>query len=274
MTIQHQRNFQKAYRERITRWYNGYFHIFIVYATGAAAFYVYISHIHDVKPLEWLMLPFAFVVTNAFEWYLHKYIMHRPPAFKPLRTVYIYHMIDHHQFFTDEDMRFRDHMDWRITIFPPYALTIFILASSPLAFAFGYLVSANVGWLFMCVVTANYLLYEAIHFCCHVEENWFVRNCPIINSARRHHTAHHNQRLMMEVNMNVTIPFTDWLLGTSDLNRGLLGHMFNGYDTAHVKTNLRAVPKRPGESAESDGGSSGSRGPVDERIQPAQRSIG
>lgn len=263
MSIQHQRNFQQVYRERLTRWYNGYFHIFVVYATGAATLYIYISHIENVKPLEWLVLPVGFLIANWFEWYLHKYIMHRPPRFKPLRTVYLYHMIDHHQFFTDEDMRFRDHMDWRITFFPPYALTVFILAATPVAVLFGLVLSANAGWLFMCVVTGIYLIYEFMHFCCHVEGNWFVRNCPFINTMRRHHTAHHNQRLMMEVNMNVTFPIADWLLGTSDLNRGLLGHLFNGYDTTYVKKNLRATPKLPDESPASDTDASGSRRPVE-----------
>ena len=76
----------------------------------------------------------------------------------------------------------------------------------------------------MCVTTGMYLIYEFMHFCCHVDENWFVRNCPFVNTLRRHHTAHHNARLMMEVNMNLTFPIADWLFGTSDLNRGLIGH--------------------------------------------------
>ncbi len=52
----------------------------------------------------------------------------------------------------------------------------------------------------------------------------FVRHCPFVNTLRRHHTAHHNARLMMEVNMNLTFPIADWLLGTSDLDRGLDRH--------------------------------------------------
>ena len=54
---------------------------------------------------------------------------------------------------------------------------------------------------------------------------------------------------MMEVNMNLTFPIADWLFGTSDLNRGLLGHLFNGYDTRHLKQKLRGTPKRPDEAA-------------------------
>jgi hypothetical protein len=199
--------FRNEYRSRILGWYDGYFHIFIIYAMGAAAFYIYVEHIHDVTLLEWLTVPLTFFFTNIFEWAVHKFIMHRPVNIKGLRSIYERHTLNHHQFFTDEEMRF------------------------------------------MCVTTGMYLVYEFMHFCCHVEENWFVRNCPFVNSLRRHHTAHHNGRLMMEVNMNLTFPIADWLFGTSDLNRGLLGHLFNGYETRYLKQKLRGTPKRPDEAA-------------------------
>jgi hypothetical protein len=64
---------------------------------------------------------------------------------------------------------------------------------------------------------------------------------PLINTIRRHHSAHHNMGIMMHINMNLTLPLADWLLGTSDLDRGLLGHLFNGYDTTHQKPALRKV---------------------------------
>jgi DNA-binding transcriptional MocR family regulator len=44
---------------------------------------------------------------------------------------------------------------------------------------------------------------------------------------------------MMDINMNLTFPIADWVMGTSDLNRGLLGHVFNGYDEAYIKPELR-----------------------------------
>ena len=49
--------------------------------------------------------------------------------------------------------------------------------------------------------------------------------------------------------MNLTFPIADWLFGTSDLDRGLLGHLFNGYDTRYLKKNLRGQPKRPDQAA-------------------------
>src|SRR5215470_16364571 len=46
MIGQRQIDFRQEYRSRIIGWYDGYFHIAIIYAMGAAAFYVYVAHIH------------------------------------------------------------------------------------------------------------------------------------------------------------------------------------------------------------------------------------
>ena len=72
-------------------------------------------------------------------------------------------------------MRFRDNRDWRVTFFPPYALVIFILMSLPGGLLSAWLVTPNVGILMMRTSTGMYLIYEFMHFCCHVYENWFVR---------------------------------------------------------------------------------------------------
>jgi hypothetical protein len=50
---------------------------------------------------------------------------------------------------------------------------------------------------------------------------------------------------MMERNMNLTFPVMDYLFGTSDLNRGLLGHVFNGYSTRFIKTDMRRTSRTP-----------------------------
>ena len=78
MINQRQIDFRQEYRSRIIGWYDGYFHIAIIYAMGAAAFYVYVQHIHNVTWLEWLTVPLTFLFTNVFEWAVHKYVMHRP----------------------------------------------------------------------------------------------------------------------------------------------------------------------------------------------------
>jgi hypothetical protein len=60
---------------------------------------------------------------------------------------------------------------------------------------------------------------------------------------------------MMERNMNLTFPVMDWLMGTSDLDRGLIGHLFNGYDIRFVKTNMRKTSRtpRPGMAGQGSG---------------------
>jgi len=143
MVTERQKAFRQEYRSRIMGWYDGYLHIVIIYAMGAAAFYIYLQHIQNVTPLEWLTIPITFLFTNIFEWAIHRFVMHRPVPFKGLRAIYERHTLNHHQFFTDEEMRFRDHKDWRVTVFPPYALVVFILMSMPGGIILGNLFTPN-----------------------------------------------------------------------------------------------------------------------------------
>lgn len=240
-----QRTYRSEYRRRIAGWYNGWLHVAVIYVIGLTAMYIYISHISNVVWWEWLTVPVVFLLCNLFEWVLHRHVMHRPLPHPALRAIYNRHTLQHHQFFTEKEMRFAGQHDWRVTFFPPYALVVFILMSVPGALLLGWLLSANVGWLVMCTTTGMYLIYEFMHFCCHVEENAFVRYCPFVNTIRRHHTAHHDQSIMMERNMNLTFPIADWLFGTSDLDRGLIGHLFNGYSERHLRRDLRKASRTP-----------------------------
>jgi hypothetical protein len=108
----------------------------------------------------------------------------------------------------------------------------------------GWLINANAGYVVFITMIGHYMVYETFHLCCHVPENGFVRHMPFINTIRRHHTAHHNLGIMMNCNMNLTFPVADWYMNTSDLRRGLLGHLLNGYSEAHVKDELRPIVAR------------------------------
>jgi hypothetical protein len=240
-----QRRYRAGYRDRVAGWYNGWLHVVLIYVIGVTALYVYLANVQALRWWEALTVPVVFLAANFFEWAVHRYVMHRPSNIPLLRAVYSRHTLMHHQFFTEREMRFADHHDWRVTFFPPYALVVFTLMSIPPAILAGVAVSANVGWLLIASTTAMYLIYEFMHFCCHVEDNWFVRHMPFVNTIRRHHAAHHNQSIMMERNMNLTFPIMDWAFGTSDLDRGLLGHVFNGASDRHVKTDMRRTSRTP-----------------------------
>ena len=127
-------------------------------------------------------------------------------------------------------------------------MVAFILMSLPSGLLLAWLVSLNVGMLMICMTTGMYLVNEFMHFCCHLEENWFVGHCPFVNTLRCHHTAHYNSHLMMEVNMNLTFPVADSLFGTSDYDRSLISHILNDYSTKHLKAGLNARPNSPDEA--------------------------
>ena len=77
MITERQKAFRQEYRSRIMGWYDGYVHVIIIYAMGAAAFYIYVEHISNVTWLEWLTVPLTFLFTNFFEWAVHQ-IRHAP----------------------------------------------------------------------------------------------------------------------------------------------------------------------------------------------------
>jgi hypothetical protein len=237
MLSKRQEAFRADYRPRISPWYSGLLHVFVIYAIGFAALAYCIPHIHSPSLAEWMVVPVVFLVCNLFEWWIHRFVMHRPVA--GFMGIYRRHTLAHHQFFTDLEPTIDTVRDFRITFFPPYALITFMAMSVPPAAVLGFVWSSNAGWLLMCTTVGMYLNYELFHWCCHVKDDRVVRWVPFVNSLRRHHIAHHNQAIMMERNFNLTYPIADWLCGTSDLNRGLFGHLFNGYDGRHVRRDLR-----------------------------------
>ncbi len=239
MMTKRQAAFRDDYRTKIAPLYNGPLHVAVIYAIGFAAIWYFARHIHDTTWTDWLIVPITFLAANIFEWWIHKYIMHRPV--KGFMGIYKRHTLAHHQFFTEEEPTYDNSRDYRIVFFPPYALATFICMSVPPALIVGHLWSANAGWLLMCTTTAIYLNYELFHWACHVKDDSLIKHIPFVNTIRRHHIAHHNTAIMMEKNFNLTYPIGDWLFGTSDLDRGLLGHLFNGYDTRYRKKNLKKV---------------------------------
>ena len=238
--------FREEYRRRIESWYSGPLHVAVIYGVGIAALWWFISEVEaPVRWYQWAVIPVVLFVSNVLEWAMHMYVMHRPRKNPIARAIYRRHTLMHHQFFTEHNYRIDSVRDYRIVFFPPYTYAAALLLAVPGSAVLGLLLGANAGWLSMCTVAALYMTYEFFHFCCHVGDNWFVRNMPFVNTIRRHHVAHHEQSIMMDRNMNLTFPIADWLFGTSDLDRGLLGTMFNGYSTKHVRKDMARKARKP-----------------------------
>ena len=238
MMSERQKQYRDEYQAQIHPYYSGLVHVGVMYAVGLSVIAFCLWRMQGAA-WEWLLVVPVFVVSNLFEWWIHKYVMHRLVDVWALRAIYDRHTRQHHQYFTDGEMTVDSTREFRIIFFPWRALFTFIGMGVPAALALAWLVNANAGYVLMVTMVGQYLIYETFHFCCHVRESWFVRTMPLVNTIRRHHTAHHNQGLMMGYNMNLTFPVADWLMGTSDLKRGLLGHIFNGYNEKYIKPELK-----------------------------------
>jgi hypothetical protein len=236
---QRQAAFRTDFRTRIAPAYRGWVHVALIAVLGLTAIWLCARHIHAPAWYEFLVIPAAFCLSNVFEWWIHRTIMHRPV--RGFLGIYKRHTLAHHQFFTHLEPTFDTTRDFRIVFFPPYALVAFMALSLPPAALLGLAGLPNAGWLLLITNVALYLNYELFHYCCHVKDDRIVRHIPLVNSIRRHHIAHHDTAIMMERNFNLTYPIADWFFGTSDLRCGLLRHIFNGYDTSTVRTDLRKV---------------------------------
>ncbi|PND30217.1 fatty acid hydroxylase [Achromobacter pulmonis] len=243
MMTERQRKFREEYKADISPLYNGLLHIGVMYAVGAAAIWYCLTQIQGAT-WEWLLVVPVFLAGNFVEWFLHRYVMHRRIDVFALRAIYERHTRQHHQYFTDLEPTIDSTREFRIVFFPWRVLATLGVAGTALGYIASLVFNPNAGYILFLTMVGQYLIYETFHYCCHVHDNWFVRNMPFINTIRRHHTAHHNMGIMMKYNMNLTFPIADWFMGTSDLRRGLAGHLFNGYSEKHVKEELRPVIAR------------------------------
>ena len=243
MMTERQRKFREQYTSDISPFYSGLLHVGVMYAVGIAAIWYCATRLQGAT-WEWLFVIPTFVGGNFVEWAVHKYVMHRKIDVFALRAIYDRHTRQHHQYFTDNDSTIDTTREFRIVFFPWRVLIVLGGCGVILGTLTGFAANPNAGYIVFMTMLGYYMTYETFHFCCHIHDNRFVRYMPFINTIRRHHTAHHNMGIMMHFNMNLTFPIADWFLNTSDLNRSLLGHLFNGYNDEYVKPELKPVVTR------------------------------
>jgi len=206
-------NFRRQYRANIATRYNGWLHGGFVFGVGSALMLYCFSHIHALSAWELWLIPAALVVFNVGEYIAHKELGHKKRGFAKL--FYSRHSGDHHTFFTDQDYQIDGHRDLRVVLFPALLL---VAVSAGVAAPFGWLTAKllgeNAGWLFAGALLFSYLLYEFVHLCDHLPEHSRLTRLPVIRQLREHHRQHHHPDNATRYNFNVTLPITDWLLGT------------------------------------------------------------
>jgi sterol desaturase/sphingolipid hydroxylase (fatty acid hydroxylase superfamily) len=203
-----------AYRaERRPRPLVGWRHFAAIIAAGAGAAALSAAMRRAPSRGEWACLPAAFLFANFIEWLAHRYPMHHP--MKPLTVAYEMHAQMHHRLFTEASMEAESAADFDMVLFSPPSLAFFMLGiAAPVAALCFAFVSWNAGWLFVALAVDYYVLYECFHLAYHLPEESWLGRLPGMSRLRRHHTHHHDLRLMTDWNFNVTFPIFDRLFGT------------------------------------------------------------
>lgn len=232
--------FRAEYQAGISPAYNGWLHGLFIFGIGAAYLAVCATQLAGSGwALGGASIAGGYLVGNFGEWWLHKNALHRRiPA---LRALWHRHTVQHHHYFTEDAMTVGSHREYRIIFFPAYA----VLGIGAIHAGFGTLWALGLGepagWAWALGGMSHYLSYEVLHTAAHLRERPIWRWLPFVNTARRNHWLHHHQALMPAYNMNLTLPIADWALGTSDLQRGLIATVFNGYRMDHLKPEVRAA---------------------------------
>jgi hypothetical protein len=212
--IENARAFRSEYRLlEIPASYSGWRHFAITNTFVFVAVAICAWQLADVQLWEWMLVPLVALYANLAEYFGHRFVMHRPRL--GFGLIYKRHVKQHHRFFTDTAMPVDEARDFRAVLFPPVLLMLFLGAfGTPVAFAVGYLVSANAGWLFAITGLLYFLNYEYLHLAYHLPEAHWVSRLPFMARLKRLHTLHHDQAQMAHSNFNITYPVGDWLFGT------------------------------------------------------------
>ncbi len=196
----------------IPSWYSPWAHLGFPTAVGLGLLAAAVAVMQDVTPLELLTIPAVFLFSNAFEWRVHKSILHqRRPG---LTVLYDRHTPVHHIVFTEDDMAVRSPKEWRLVLIPAYGVVLVALIDLPLAFGLDLLGLRNVAALFVVTSVLYVVSYEWMHLSYHLPPGSWAARLWLVRVLRKHHARHHDPELMQAWNFNVTFPLWDWVRGT------------------------------------------------------------
>lgn len=214
MTAQSTNEFREEFRRNnLSSNYSGPMHLTLTVGCSLAVMLVSILMLDNVRPLEWLTIPVTFLYGNLAEYLGHRGPMHHKSRFFGL--IYQRHAVEHHNFFTEEETTFDSSRDYYAVLFPPIMLVFFFgCFALPVGLALYFLLTPNVAFLFVLTSTGYFLNYELLHFAYHMDERSWIARLPFMRALRRHHTIHHNRRLMDRYNFNITYPIFDIVFGT------------------------------------------------------------
>jgi hypothetical protein len=206
--------FRAGYRaEHIGPRYSGWAHFTFTTLGSLAVIGLSLSRVAAPSWLELSTIPATFLFANFAEYRGHRGPMHHKT--RVLALLHRRHTRQHHRFYTHDAMQAESARDFQMVLFPPAMLFFFLGAlACPIGALLFFLVGANVGWLFVATAMSYFLCYEWLHWAYHQPEASWVGRIPGMATLRRHHTHHHDPRLMQRHNFNISFPLCDLLFNT------------------------------------------------------------
>jgi sterol desaturase/sphingolipid hydroxylase (fatty acid hydroxylase superfamily) len=147
------------------------------------------------------------VFANAFEWRIHRSALHK--RWRVMPALYDRHTPVHHRVYIHDDMELRAWRELSLILIPPWAGVPLFVALLPVAWLLAAIFSMNVALMFMATSMFYVVTYELLHMSYHLPRTSRVGRNRVIRALARHHSIHHDPRLMQRWNMNVTVPLWD-----------------------------------------------------------------
>lgn len=203
--------FRALLLSRVPRWYSPLGHVCLTSGIGLAAAIFAITRLTDVAAAELLIVPATFVAANAFEWLLHRDVLHAP---RLGGFIYKKHTLEHHRAYREDSMAVRDWRELPLILLGPATFSIVALAAAVVALVPAFVFGADAGWLALATESLYLTCYELLHLSYHLPEGHPIGRLAIVRRLGKHHARHHDPRLMRRYNLNVTLPLADLAFGT------------------------------------------------------------
>ncbi len=193
----------------IPGWYSPYLHLAGTTGIGLATLVLAVTSLRGVRPLELLVVPATFLLSNGVEWRAHKDVLHRRQW--PVGVLYDKHTPVHHKIYQYDSMAMRSDKEFRLVLIPAAGVASMVAITAPFAYAVSRLLTHNCGWLALAASAVYVVAYELSHLAYHLPEDSFIGRMSLVRVLREHHRRHHHPTLMQKWNFNVTLPLFDWL---------------------------------------------------------------
>jgi hypothetical protein len=197
----------------LPRWYSPLIHVLSPSACGVMALVACALLVKELRWQELLTVPIVLVLSNMAEWRIHRDLLHKRHRLAP--ALYDRHTPVHHRIYVREDMEIKEWRELKFILIPAWAAVVLFVGLLPLATALWFFVAPNVAYIFMATCMLYVVTYELLHMSYHLPTGSLVGRNPVIRALARHHSTHHDPRLMLTWNMNVSVPLWDLVRRTT-----------------------------------------------------------